>query len=131
MNTIHHVNYKKNHRRNIPSIKHTNKKPRIPNFTTDPSLFFFFPICKKNQYPFTFLFFSSPQLLLFFSVLRYVFFSFLLSFFLISILSEFFFLLFLASPCNYINVRFVFFFYCFFHNIFYFFLFLIIVWILL
>ena len=111
MNTVHHVNYKENHRRNIPSIKHTNKKPRIPNFTTDPSLFFFFfffPICKKNQYPFIFLLFS-PQLLLFSSVLRYVFFSFLLNFFLISILSEFIFFAILSFTCNYINVRLFFF----------------------
>ena len=115
MNTVHHVNYKENYRRNIPSIKHTNKKPKIPNFTTDPSLFFFFfPICKKNQYPFIFLLFS-PQLLLFSSVLRYVFFSFLLNFFLISILSEFIYFAILSFTCNYINVRF---FFCLFFTIF-------------
>jgi hypothetical protein len=53
-----------------------NKKPRIPNFTTDEAPFFFFPICKKHQYPFLSLLFSSK--LLFSSMLRYVFFSFLL-----------------------------------------------------
>ena len=95
-----------------------NKKPRIPNFTTDPSPFFFFF--------FFFLFFSSllnsfssppcsgmsssssfsslsPLLLLFFSMLRYVFFFFLIfssQFFLISILYECFFFLFLVSPAT-------------------------------
>jgi len=72
-----------------------NKKPRIPNFTTDPSPFFFFfffllffssllnsfssPPCSgmSSSSSFSSL---SPQLLLFFSMLRYVF-SFLIFFF--------------------------------------------------
>jgi len=114
------------------SVKRPNKKPRIPNFTTDPSpffffFFFFFPICKKHQNSFLSLL-SSPQPLLFFSMLRYVFFSFLLfysQFFLISILYDFFFLL--SFTCNYIKVIFFLFssFFMFFSLYLFFILFLI------
>jgi len=105
---------------NYPSVKRSNKKLRIPNFTTDGAplfFFFFFPICKKHQNPFLSLLFS-PQLLLFSSMLRYVFFSFLLfssQLFLINILYKFvFFFLFLASVATILRWHFFSFFFMFF-----------------
>jgi hypothetical protein len=100
-----------------PLVKRPNKKPKILNFTTDGAPFFFFPICKKHQYPFLSLLFSSPQLLLFSFMLMCMYsspFFFFFSVFLINILYELFFL-FLAT-CNHIKVRFFFFllFSCFF-----------------
>jgi hypothetical protein len=102
---------------NYPLVKCPNKKPRIPNFTIDgPLFFFFFPICKKINIPFflfSCIFSSTPSLLLHAQVCLLLLSFFLFSGFLINILYEFICFSLLSFTCNYIKVN-VFLFFSFF-----------------
>ena len=117
---------------NYPSVKHPNKKPRIPNFTTDPSPFFFFFFSSllnsfssaqcsgvsSSSSSFSSLLSSTPSLLLHAQVCLLLISYFFSQCFLISILYEFGFFPLLSFTCKYIKVKKKFlFFSCFFHYI--------------
>jgi hypothetical protein len=113
-----------------PSVKCLNKKPRIPNFTTDPSPFFFFfssllnsfssPACSgmssSSSSSFSSLLSSTLSLLLHAQVCLLLLSYFFFLVFFISILYDFFSLL--SFTCNYIKIKKKFLlFSCFFHYI--------------